>query len=169
MSFFSISVWYCITGMILILLHWTLYSPSTWHFILYSFIHCIHSFIHPPILYQTFLIPPHPPSSPPPSNFSFSTLFPGCKTFVCHAHFSSYTPCPAPPGLNFDVAAQGYSDGAVSPPGNTDAHPEFKFPPKDSIGSISGSSIAADDEIKLKHSMSVSAKKVRTINPLNTI
>nr|XP_054758217.1 1-phosphatidylinositol 4,5-bisphosphate phosphodiesterase beta-4-like isoform X3 [Lytechinus pictus] len=58
-------------------------------------------------------------------------------------------------------AAQGYSDGAVSPPGNTDAHPEFKFPSKDSIGSISGSSIAAEDEIKLKHNMSVkmNAKK----------
>ncbi|XP_041468034.1 1-phosphatidylinositol 4,5-bisphosphate phosphodiesterase beta-4-like isoform X5 [Lytechinus variegatus] len=55
----------------------------------------------------------------------------------------------------------GYSDGAVSPPGNTDAHPEFKFPSKDSIGSISGSSIAAEDEIKLKHNMSVkmNAKK----------
>ncbi|XP_041468030.1 1-phosphatidylinositol 4,5-bisphosphate phosphodiesterase beta-4-like isoform X1 [Lytechinus variegatus] len=58
-------------------------------------------------------------------------------------------------------ATQGYSDGAVSPPGNTDAHPEFKFPSKDSIGSISGSSIAAEDEIKLKHNMSVkmNAKK----------
>nr|AAS55894.1 phospholipase C beta [Lytechinus pictus] len=55
----------------------------------------------------------------------------------------------------------GYSDGAVSPPGNTDAHPKFKFPSKDSIGSISGSSIAAEDEIKLKHNMSVkmNAKK----------
>ncbi|XP_071488993.1 1-phosphatidylinositol 4,5-bisphosphate phosphodiesterase beta-4-like isoform X4 [Diadema antillarum] len=59
-------------------------------------------------------------------------------------------------------AAEGYSDGAVSPPGNTDAHPEFKFPSKDSIGSISGSSIGVvEEESKLKHTMSVkiNAKK----------